>query len=311
MSDDVKNEGREAEVTGGSSAPSAAAAEQAPAEAGPVAAGAGESAAAAGESAAASASAAGPVAAVPGESAAVEESAEAGPVAAGAGESAAGDEVAVETPAVADAAAVPAVELPAAASAPAPAGTLEEKLAEMSGEGTPPAEAKWYVVTTYSGFEHKAKQALEERIRKSPFPELFGQVLVPTEPPPEGKKKAAGRSFFPGYIFVEMVMNEQTWTLVKGTPRVTNFVGNQKPTPVPAEQIHEIQRQISEGAIKAKPEVVFSEGDRVRVSQGPFMNMNGTVSSINPVKQMVRVLVSIFGRATPVELEFHQVEKLP
>jgi transcriptional antiterminator NusG len=181
----------------------------------------------------------------------------------------------------------------------------------MSGEGTPPAEAKWYVVTTYSGFEHKAKQALEERIRKSPFPELFGQVLVPTEPPPEGKKKAAGRSFFPGYIFVEMVMNEQTWTLVKGTPRVTNFVGNQKPTPVPAEQIHEIQRQISEGAIKAKPEVMFSEGDRVRVSQGPFMNMNGTVSSINPVKQMVRVLVSIFGRATPVELEFHQVEKLP
>jgi len=152
---------------------------------------------------------------------------------------------------------------------------------------------------------------LEERIRKSPFPELFGQVLVPTEPPPEGKKKSAGRSFFPGYIFVEMVMDEQTWTLVKGTPRVTNFVGNQKPTPVPAEQIHEIQRQISEGAIKAKPEVVFSEGDRVRVSQGPFMNMNGTVSSINPVKQMVRVLVSIFGRATPVELEFHQVEKLP
>ncbi|MBN1772568.1 MAG: transcription termination/antitermination protein NusG [Deltaproteobacteria bacterium] len=181
----------------------------------------------------------------------------------------------------------------------------------MSGEGAEPAETKWYVVTTYSGFEHKAKQALEERIRKSTMPELFGQVLVPTEPPPEGKKKSAGRSFFPGYIFVEMVMSEQTWTLVKGTPRVTNFVGNQKPTPVPAEQIHEIQRQISEGAIKAKPEVVFSEGDRVRVSQGPFMNMNGTVSSINPVKQVVRVLVSIFGRATPVELEFHQVEKLP
>ncbi len=189
--------------------------------------------------------------------------------------------------------------------------SLEEKLAEMSGDEARPTETKWYVVTTYSGFEHKAKQALEERIRKSSCPELFGQVLVPTEPPPEGKKKAAGRSFFPGYIFVEMVMSEQTWTLVKGTPRVTNFVGNQKPTPVPAEQIHEIQRQISEGAIKAKPEVMFSEGDRVRVSQGPFMNMNGTVSSINPVKQMVRVLVSIFGRATPVELEFHQVEKLP
>jgi transcriptional antiterminator NusG len=106
-------------------------------------------------------------------------------------------------------------------------------------------------------------------------------------------------------------MNEQTWTLVRGTPRVTNFVGSQKPTPVPVEQIDEIQRQISEGAIKAKPQMTFGEGDRVRVCQGPFMNMTGTISSINPVKQMVRVLVSIFGRATPVELEYHQVEKLP
>lgn len=269
MSDDVKNEGSEAEGTDEPSAPPATAAEPAPAAAMPAAVSVAESAPATDEVAAEAA-------------------------------------VAVEPPAVADTASAPAAE-----PAPASRGTLEEKLAEMSGEGTAPAEAKWYVVTTYSGFEHKAKQALEERIRKSPFPELFGQVLVPTEPPPEGKKKATGRSFFPGYIFVEMVMNEQTWTLVKGTPRVTNFVGNQKPTPVPAEQIHEIQRQISEGAIKAKPEVMFSEGDRVRVSQGPFMNMNGTVSSINPVKQMVRVLVSIFGRATPVELEFHQVEKLP
>ncbi|MBI5486616.1 MAG: transcription termination/antitermination factor NusG [Deltaproteobacteria bacterium] len=170
---------------------------------------------------------------------------------------------------------------------------------------------KWYVVTTYSGFENKARQALEERIKKSVHVHLFGDVLVPSEAPPEGKKKAAGRSFFPGYIFVQMVMNEITWTLVKGTPRVTNFVGNQKPTPVPTEQIAEIQRQISEGAIKVKPEVAFSEGDRIRVSGGPFMNMTGTVSTINPVKQVVRVLVSIFGRATPVDLEYHQVEKLP
>jgi transcriptional antiterminator NusG len=218
--------------------------------------------------------------------------------------------VAPSAPVVA-APAAPEAEPPAPEPAPAAPQSLGDKLAEMSGEEARAVETKWYVVTTYSGFEHKAKQALEERIGKSSCPELFGQVLVPTEPPPEGKKKSAGRSFFPGYIFVEMVMNEQTWTLVKGTPRVTNFVGNQKPTPVPAEQIHEIQRQISEGAIKAKPEVVFSEGDRVRVSHGPFMNMNGTVSSINPVKQVVRVLVSIFGRATPVELEFHQVEKLP
>jgi len=182
---------------------------------------------------------------------------------------------------------------------------------ETLAEDSKPEEMKWYVVTTYSGFENKAKQALEERIRKAPQAPLFGDVLVPTEAPPEGKKKAVGRSFFPGYIFVQMVMNETTWTLVKGTPRVTNFVGNQKPTPVPPEQIAEIQRQISEGAIKAKPEVMFSEGDRVRVSGGPFITMTGTVSSINPVKQVVRVLVSIFGRATPVDLEYHQVEKLP
>jgi transcriptional antiterminator NusG len=176
-----------------------------------------------------------------------------------------------------------------------------------------PQEMKWYVVTTYSGFENRAKSALEERIKRSDLQDQFGRVLVPTEPPAEGggRKKGPGRSFFPGYIFVEMVMNENTWNLVKNTSRVTNFVGNQKPLPVPAQQIAEIERQISDGTIKAKPQLTFSEGDRVRVCHGPFQNMTGTVSVINPVKQMVRVLVSIFGRATPVELEFHQVEKLP
>jgi transcriptional antiterminator NusG len=205
------------------------------------------------------------------------------------------------------------VEAPQPVEAPKPvAPPIQPTMAgESLAEDSRPEDMKWYVVTTYSGFESKAKQALEERIKKSPIENLFGEVLVPTEAPPEGKKKSAGRSFFPGYIFVQMVMNETTWTLVKGTPRVTNFVGNQKPTPVPPEQIAEIHRQISEGAIKAKPEVMFGEGDRIRVSQGPFQNMTGTVSSINPVKQVVRVLVSIFGRATPVELEYHQVEKLP
>jgi transcriptional antiterminator NusG len=200
---------------------------------------------------------------------------------------------------------------PAAVAASSTIVLPESGPTETLAEDSRPDEKKWYVVTTYSGFENKARQALEERIKKSPYVDLFGEVLVPTEAPPEGKKKGVGRSFFPGYIFVQMVMNEITWTLVKGTPRVTNFVGNQKPTPVPAEQIAEIQRQISEGAIKVKPEVMFSEGDRIRVSGGPFMNMTGTVSSINPVKQVVRVLVSIFGRATPVDLEYHQVEKLP
>ena len=172
-------------------------------------------------------------------------------------------------------------------------------------------EKKWYVVTTYSGFEAKAKQALEERIRTSDFPDDFGTILVPTEPPPEGRKKATGRSFFPGYLFVEMIMSERSWTLVKGTPKVTNFVGNQKPSPVPREQIEKIQQQIADGAIQAKPAVTFEEGDRVRVSQGPFANMTGTISQINQEKQRIRVLVAIFGRPTAVELEYGQVERLP
>jgi len=144
-----------------------------------------------------------------------------------------------------------------------------------------PQEKKWYVVTTYSGFEQRAKSALEERIKRSELEDQFGRVLVPTEPPPEGgRKKSAGRSFFPGYIFVEMTMNENTWNLVKNTPRVTNFVGNQKPLPVPASQIDDIERQISDGTIKAKPQMTYSEGDRVRVCHGPFTNMTGTVSAI-------------------------------
>jgi len=172
-------------------------------------------------------------------------------------------------------------------------------------------EKKWYVVTTYSGFETKAKSALEERIRTSDLADQFGTILVPTEPPPEGRKRASNRSFFPGYIFVEMAMDERTWTLVKGTPKVTNFVGNQKPSPVPREQIEAIQKQIAEGAIKPKPLVTFEEGDRVRMNQGPFANMSGTVSFINQEKQKIRVLVSIFGRPTSVEIEYGHVERLP
>lgn len=173
------------------------------------------------------------------------------------------------------------------------------------------AEKKWYVVTTYSGFEAKAKAALEERVRTSDIADQFGEILVPTEPEPEGKRRGPKRSFFPGYIFVEMAMNERTWTLVRGTPKITNFVGSQKPAPVAVDQIDRVRQQIAEGSISARPVATFEEGDQVRVSQGPFANMSGTVSYINQEKQRIRVLVSIFGRPTPVDLEYGHVERIP
>lgn len=191
------------------------------------------------------------------------------------------------------------------------AGAPAESEAAPASSGPKHPDMKWYVVTTYSGFETKARQALEERVRSSDLADLFGEILVPTEPPPEGKKRPQQRSFFPGYIFVEMVMDERTWALVRATPKVTNFVGSQRPSPVPAREIEQIRRQIAEGAIKPKPMVTFEEGDRVRVNQGPFANMVGTVSFINQEKQKIRALVLIFGRPTSVELEYGHVERVP
>jgi transcriptional antiterminator NusG len=175
---------------------------------------------------------------------------------------------------------------------------------------------KWYVVHTYSGFENKVKKSLEERIRQQALDESFGEILIPMEVVQEmvkGEKKTSKRKFFPGYILVNMEMTLGTWHLVKGTPKVTGFVGNAKtPEQVPAVSDIEVNRltaQISEGSLKPKPKVQFEEGDSVRVIDGPFSNFNGTVEEVKPDKGKVRVLVSIFGRATPVELDFMQVEK--
>ena len=175
---------------------------------------------------------------------------------------------------------------------------------------------KWYVVHTYSGFENKVKKSLEERIRQQALEERFGEVLIPMEVVQEmvkGEKRTSKRKFFPGYILVNMDMNLETWHLVKGTPKVTGFVGNAKtPNETPAVTDAEVQRlttQISEGSLKPKPKVQFEDGDQVRVIDGPFSNFNGTVEEVKPDKGKVRVLVSIFGRATPVELDFMQVEK--
>lgn len=175
---------------------------------------------------------------------------------------------------------------------------------------------KYYVVHTYSGFENKVRQAIEERIRQGNLEELFGEILIPTEQVVEmvkGEKRTSKRKFFPGYILVEMEMGPTTWHLVKSTPKVTGFVGGGKtPEEVPAISQAEVDRlssQISEGTLKPKPKVQFESGDAIRVIDGPFSGFNGSVEEVNAEKGRLRVLVSIFGRATPVELDFMQVEK--
>ncbi|MEW5736044.1 MAG: transcription termination/antitermination protein NusG [Thermodesulfobacteriota bacterium] len=172
----------------------------------------------------------------------------------------------------------------------------------------------WYVVHVYSGFEAKVKKALEERIASSRHADQFGQILVPTEQVVElvkGKRKTSHRKFYPGYILVQMELNDETWHLVNNTAKVTGFLGGrEKPTPLSDEEASRIVDQIEAGKLKPQPKYFFDAGDEVRVIDGPFTNFNGTVEAVNPEKGKIRVLVSIFGRATPVELEFVQVTKL-
>lgn len=174
-------------------------------------------------------------------------------------------------------------------------------------------EKKWYIVNVMSGCEAKVKSSLEERIRQHKMEPDFGQILIPSENVVQlvkGQKQTTSRKFFPGYIFVEMDLTEGSWHLVKGTTKVTGFVGGKtRPTPVPAEEVARINQQMVAGAEKPKPKVNFTEGETVRVVDGPFSNFNGTVEEINLEKGKVKVLVSIFGRPTPVELDFVQVEK--
>jgi len=171
----------------------------------------------------------------------------------------------------------------------------------------------WYVVHTYSGYEHKAKAALEERVRALGKQEWFGAVLVPAEKVVElvkGRKKTSSRKFFPGYILVNMELNDETWHIVRSTPKVTGFVGGAtQPPPISEDEVREITDQMAEGAIRPKPKVLFEAGENVKVIDGPFQDFNGVVEEVKPDKGKLRVLISIFGRATPVELDFVQVEK--
>lgn len=195
---------------------------------------------------------------------------------------------------------------------------LEEPKAPEAApnEGGAPVEddgMRWYVVHTYSGYEQKAKLALKERIRQHKMEKVFGDVLIPSESVIElvrGEKKTTSRKFFPGYMLVKMILNESTWHLVKSTPKITGFVGNAvTPPAVPEEEVARITNQMTEGTLKPRPKVQFEEGESVRVIDGPFVNFNGVVEEVKPDKGKLRVLVSIFGRSTPVELDFVQVEK--
>ena len=182
-------------------------------------------------------------------------------------------------------------------------------------DGTTETDHQWYVVNTYSGYENRVEGALWERIKQNEAEASFSEILVPREKEGEMKegRRAPARKFFPGYIFVKMALNTETWHIVNGTPRVSGFVGGGKNPgsvrPVPAHEVLRITNQIEEGATRTAPEIIFDEGETVRVKEGPFSNFNGTVDEVNLDKGKLRVLVSIFGRATPVELDFSQVEK--
>ena len=173
---------------------------------------------------------------------------------------------------------------------------------------------RWYVVHVYSGFEKSVQRALVERIERSGMKDKFGQILVPVEEVVEmksGQKSVSERKFFPGYVLVEMEMADDTWHLIKNTPKVTGFVGGSatRPTPISEKEVQNILLQIQEGAEKPKPKVLFEVGEAVRVKEGPFTDFHGTVEDVNYDKNKLRVSVSIFGRSTPVELDFGQVEK--
>jgi transcriptional antiterminator NusG len=173
---------------------------------------------------------------------------------------------------------------------------------------------KWYGVHTYSGYENKVKLNLEERIKALEAEEFFGEILIPSETVIElkkGERKTSTRKFFPGYILVQMELNNETWHIVKNIPKVTGFVGGgTKPAPISDEEVAKITSRIAEGVEKPKPKVEFEVGETVRVVEGPFVNFTGVVEDVKPEKGKLKVMVSIFGRVSPVELEFIQVEKI-
>ena len=173
---------------------------------------------------------------------------------------------------------------------------------------------RWYILHVFSGMEKRVQKSLQERITEAGLQDHFGRILVPSEEVMEsraGQKSISERRIFPGYVFIEMELTDETWHLVKSTNRVTGFLGGtgNRPTPIPEREVDKILNQIEEGAEKPRPKVLFEVGEMLRVKEGPFADFNGTVEAVNYERSKVQVNVSIFGRITPVELDFSQVEK--
>ncbi len=173
---------------------------------------------------------------------------------------------------------------------------------------------KWYIIHTYSGFEQKVRQAILDRAKAMGLEHLIGEVLVPTETVEEmvkGERKLSARKFYPGYVLVRMELNDDSWHLVKDTPKVTGFIGSkEEPVAIPDEEAEKILAQMQEGVLRPKPKIKFETGDKVQVMDGPFANFTGVVDEVRPDRGRVRVMISVFGRPTPVELEFTQLEKI-
>jgi transcriptional antiterminator NusG len=192
---------------------------------------------------------------------------------------------------------------------------MSETQAVATPSAAPASPLRWYVVHAYSGMEKAVERNLRERIERAGMQSKFGRILVPTEEVVElkhGKKSVSERRFFPGYVLVEMLMDDESWHLVKHTSKVTGFVGGAKnrPSPISEAEVMKIVTQMQEGIEKPKPKVEWQVGELVRVKDGPFTDFNGAVEDVNYDKSKVRVSVTIFGRATPVELDFAQVEKI-
>jgi transcriptional antiterminator NusG len=198
---------------------------------------------------------------------------------------------------------------------PEDASSLEAEEQESAEPEIDTSRMDWYVVHVYSGYENKAKFALEERIKSLGKQEFFGEILVPEEEVQQrtsaGQIRQVKKRFYPGYMLCQMELDNETWHVVKDTPKVMGFVGgdSQKPPKVPPHEVEKVKGQLSSGQATPKPKMEFIKGEAIRVVEGPFANFNGTVDEVRPEKGKLRVMVSIFGRATPVELDFIQVQK--
>jgi transcription termination/antitermination protein NusG len=199
------------------------------------------------------------------------------------------------------------------ASATPPAGTEGAAGEAVSTEAPRNPNMKWYIIHSYSGFERKVRESLESRVQAFGLQDKIGRVLIPTESVTEvrgGKKYTSERMFYPGYVLVEMDMDDHVWHVVKSTPRVTGFVGTgQQPTPLSEEEVQNIVYRVGESKDKPKLKVKFEKNETVRITEGPFATFTGVVDDVNDDRETLKVMVTIFGRSTPVELEFKQVEK--